>query len=215
MKVKEVRKRRKEEKKKMELENENVTETLTIIEDNQDKKSNNKKEEEEEKKKKKKKDKKQKDKQKGKQKGKCAFEKMDNRMTYDKKSKRFINRIVNDVTFGVNMSECLGLLGPNGAGKTTSISMITGLLPITHGLVRYGQNDLRDTDIADLSLGYCSQHDSLWKLLTVKETIEFYLNICGYPCKDISRYTKALMEACGIEIHKNKKVSDISGGTQR
>ncbi|OUM62917.1 hypothetical protein PIROE2DRAFT_43828 [Piromyces sp. E2] len=136
-------------------------------------------------------------------------------MVYDKKKKKYINCIVDDVTFGVNTSECLGLLGPNGAGKTTTISMITGLISHTHGIVKYGQKDLNETDMADLSLGYCSQYNSLWKLLTVKETIEFYLNICGYPRKDIPRYRKALMEACGIEIHKNKKVSQISGGTKR
>jgi len=146
---------------------------------------------------------------------KTAFQKMDDRITYDKKSKKYINRTVDDVTFGVNVGECLGLLGPNGAGKTTSISMITGLLSHTHGKVVYGNSDLNETDMADLSLGYCSQHDSLWKLLTVKETIQFYLNICGYPRKDIPHFTKALTEACGIENHRNKKVGDISGGTKR
>jgi ABC-type multidrug transport system ATPase subunit len=146
---------------------------------------------------------------------KSAFQKMDNRIIYDKNKKKNINRIVDDVTFGVDVGECLGLLGPNGAGKTTSISMITGLLSHTHGTVVYGDKDISQTDMPDLSLGYCSQHDSLWKLLTVKETIQFYLNICGYPRKDIPRYTKALAEACGIEIHLNKKVSEISGGTKR
>jgi len=146
---------------------------------------------------------------------KSAFQKMDDRIVYDKASKKFVNRIVDDVSFGVNVGECLGLLGPNGAGKTTSISMITGLISHTHGKVVYGNRDLSQTDMADLSLGYCSQHDSLWKLLTVKETIQFYLNICGYPKKDIPRYTKALIEACGIENHRNKKVGEISGGTKR
>jgi len=152
---------------------------------------------------------------KDKKKKKNAFEIMDNRMTYDPKKKKYINRIVDDVTFGVNTSECLGLLGPNGAGKTTSISMITGLLSYDHGVVKYGKKDLNETKISDLSLGYCSQHNSLWSLLTVKETIEFYLNICGYPRKNIDRYTKALIEACGIENHTHKKVSEISGGTKR
>jgi ABC-type multidrug transport system ATPase subunit len=106
-------------------------------------------------------------------------------------------------------------LGPNGAGKTTSISMITGTLSHTHGQIVYGDKDLNTTEMADLSLGYCSQYDALWKLLTVKETIQFYLNICGYPKSDIPQYTKALIDACGIENHTNKKVSEISGGTKR
>jgi len=186
MKAKDIKKRRKEEIKKL-------NEVNGITKDKKEKKKDKKKNKKDE----------------------SAFEKMDNRMVYDEKKKKYINRIVDDVTFGVNMSECLGLLGPNGAGKTTSISMITGLLSHTHGVVKYGQKDLNETDMADLFLGYCSQHNSLWKLLTVQETVEFYLSICGYPSKDIPRYTKALLEACGIEIHKNKKVSEISGGTKR
>jgi len=146
---------------------------------------------------------------------KTAFQRMDDRTIFSEEKKLYINRIVNDVTFGVNVGECLGLLGPNGAGKTTSISMITGTLSHTHGQIVYGDKDLNTTEMADLSLGYCSQYDALWKLLTVKETIQFYLNICGYPKSDIPQYTKALIDACGIENHTNKKVSEISGGTKR
>eukprot|EP00833_Pecoramyces_ruminatium_P012664 jgi/Orpsp1_1/1186696/evm.model.d7180000052567.1 len=146
---------------------------------------------------------------------KSAFEKMDNRIIYNKTKNVYINRIVDDVTFGVDIGQCLGLLGPNGAGKTTSISMITGLISRTHGRVIYGTKDLNNADLSELSLGYCSQTNSLWKFLTVKETIQFYLNICGYPHKEIPHYTKALVEACGIENHMHKKVSEISGGTKR
>ncbi|ORX67728.1 hypothetical protein BCR32DRAFT_297520 [Anaeromyces robustus] len=188
MKLSEMVKRRKEEMKKNEISDESNSNSNSNNKDRKNKKANIKK---------------------------TAFEKMDNRITFDKKHNVYINRIVDDVTFGVNNGECLGLLGPNGAGKTTSINMITGLMSHTHGAVVYGNKDLNVTDTADLSLGYCSQHDSLWKLLTVKETINFYLNICGYPSKDIPRYTKALIEACGIENHTNKKVSEISGGTKR
>jgi len=144
-----------------------------------------------------------------------AFVKMDDRITYDEEKKKYTSRIVDDVTLGVDVGQCLGLLGPNGAGKTTSIYMMTGLISRNHGKIVYGHHDLNDTDLSHLSLGYCSQHDSLWKLLTVKETIQFYLNICGYPSSDIPQYTKSLIEACGIENYTNKKVSEISGGTKR
>ncbi|ORX79813.1 ATP-binding cassette, sub-family A, member 2, partial [Anaeromyces robustus] len=122
---------------------------------------------------------------------------------------------VDDVSFGVHAGECLGLLGPNGAGKTTCLSMITGLLSHTHGKIVYGKNDLNETPVCDLSLGYCSQYDALWKLLTVGETVDFYLKICGYPQSDIPKYRKVLIEACGIEHHTHKKVCEISGGTRR
>jgi len=120
--------------------------------------------------------------------GKTIFEKMDDRVYYDEKSKRYKSRIVDDVTFGVNAGDCLGLLGPNGAGKTTFISMITGLLDHTHGQIYYGNTEYQDANLANSSIGYCPQEDALWELLTVKETIEFYLSIGGYPKKYSSFY---------------------------
>ena len=144
-----------------------------------------------------------------------STKKLDKRIYYDKKEKKYINRIIDDTTFGVNNGECLGILGPNGAGKTTSISMITGILSHTHGRIVYGNKDLNKTELVNLSLGYCSQINALWKELTVRETIEFYLDICGYPKKDIPRYIKALIETCGIENHADKKVKELSGGTRR
>ena len=145
------------------------------------------------------------------------FQKMDNRITYDEKKKKYIQRIVNNVTFGINNGECIGLLGPNGAGKTTIISIITGLLSYTHGTIKYDQNDLNENinNLHSLSIGYCAQYDSLWDLLTVKETIEFYLNICGYPAKKIQKIAQKLMKSCDIEMHSNKKICEISGGTKR
>jgi len=146
---------------------------------------------------------------------KSVFQKMDDRTILDEKRKIYITRVVDDVSFGVHVGECLGLLGPNGAGKTTCISMITGLSSRTHGKIVFGKNDLNETPACDLSLGYCSQYDALWKLLTVKETIDFYLNICGYPKSDIPKYRTALIEACSIEHCTHKKVCEISGGTRR
>lgn len=40
---------------------------------------------------------------------------------------------VNDISFDVQLGECVALLGPNGAGKTTTFKMITGEVPITGG----------------------------------------------------------------------------------
>jgi len=144
-----------------------------------------------------------------------AFDKMDKRIIYDRDRQSYLHRIVGDVSFGINEGECLGLLGPNGAGKTTTISLLTGVMSFTHGTVYYGDKDLKHTDFDKLLLGYCSQQNSLWKHLTVKETIQFYLNISGYPSKDINKYTKYLLESCGIERFANKKIGSISGGTKR
>ena len=44
---------------------------------------------------------------------------------------------VNGVSFDVAAGEIVGLIGPNGAGKSTTFNLITGLLGLTRGEVRF------------------------------------------------------------------------------
>ena len=81
--------------------------------------------------------------------------------------------------------------------------------------VYYGDKELKHTDFNELLMGYCSQQISLWKYLTVKETVQFYLNFSGYQATNINKYTKYLLETYGIEKYANKKIGSISGGTKR
>eukprot|EP00833_Pecoramyces_ruminatium_P004770 jgi/Orpsp1_1/1178802/evm.model.c7180000066796.1 len=56
--------------------------------------------------------------------------------------------------------------------------MITGNMSCTHGEIIYGNKKLDDVGLTELSLGYCHQYNSVWKLLTVEETVKIYLKIC-------------------------------------
>jgi lipopolysaccharide export system ATP-binding protein len=51
-------------------------------------------------------------------------------------------RVVNGVTFDVNLGEVVGLLGPNGAGKTTSFRMTIGLIDSDGGTVEFDGKDI-------------------------------------------------------------------------
>jgi branched-chain amino acid transport system ATP-binding protein len=47
-----------------------------------------------------------------------------------------------DVSLGVPAGKITGLIGPNGAGKTTLINLITGVLSLSEGRIRFGDIDL-------------------------------------------------------------------------
>jgi len=44
---------------------------------------------------------------------------------------------VNDLSFAMRSGEILGLIGPNGAGKSTVFNLVTGMLPLSGGEVRF------------------------------------------------------------------------------
>ncbi|ORX44879.1 hypothetical protein BCR36DRAFT_334112 [Piromyces finnis] len=121
--------------------------------------------------------------------------------------------IIDNITFHVQSNECFGLLGPNGVGKSTTLNILTKSLSPDYGSVRY--HDVNVKDIRRLQLGYCDQKDILWSDLTVKEHLEFYLELRGYSRSELKAVAKQYIRYCDLEEHQNKKVKYLSGGTKR
>jgi ABC-type multidrug transport system ATPase subunit len=128
---------------------------------------------------------------------------------------KYVKTAVVDVNFGVRTHECFGLLGPNGAGKSTTLNTVTATIPQTMGSICYNGIETHEAKLGEVSMGYCPQHDILWKELTLREHIEFFLSIRGYDTKDAKNYATQYINAAGLEEHQNKRVDDLSGGTKR
>jgi manganese/iron transport system ATP-binding protein len=50
---------------------------------------------------------------------------------------------IENISFYVLPGQLTGLLGPNGAGKSTLLKAMLGLVPITRGLIRFGERPLQ------------------------------------------------------------------------
>ncbi len=92
---------------------------------------------------------------------------------------------LDNVTIRVHAGEIYGFIGPNGAGKTTTISMLTGLLAPTGGIVRIAGHDLALEPVeARRSLGYVPDRPVLYDTLTGREMLEFHAQMRGIPRDD-------------------------------
>jgi len=127
----------------------------------------------------------------------------------------YVRTAVEDVSFGINKHECFGLLGPNGAGKSTTLNMITSTIPQTTGKIYYDGVESHIARYNNISLGYCPQNDTFWKELTIREHIEFFLKIRGYPKELAREYATQYIRCCKLEEHEGKRASKLSGGTKR
>jgi branched-chain amino acid transport system permease protein len=81
---------------------------------------------------------------------------------------------VNDVSFSMAAGDIFGLIGPNGAGKSTTFNLITGVLSLTRGQVRFaGQriDGLPSRQIARLGVSRTFQHVKMIPEMTVLENV--------------------------------------------
>jgi branched-chain amino acid transport system permease protein len=85
---------------------------------------------------------------------------------------------VNDMQFSVSAGQIVGLIGPNGAGKSTMFNLVTGVLPLTSGAVRfYSNGQLQDItgfpsrDIVRLGIARTFQHVRLLANMSVLENV--------------------------------------------
>ncbi|AZV95244.1 metal-dependent hydrolase [Bordetella sp. J329] len=81
---------------------------------------------------------------------------------------------VNDISFTVRAGEIMGLIGPNGAGKSTTFNLISGVLPLTRGEVRFLGERIDSKPartIARMGVGRTFQHVQLLPGMTVLENV--------------------------------------------
>ncbi|XP_074040228.1 cholesterol transporter ABCA5 [Leptinotarsa decemlineata] len=123
---------------------------------------------------------------------------------------------VKSLSLAVDAGEVFGLLGHNGAGKTTTMKIITAEEAPTRGRVQIGGESINSNmNSAFQLLGYCPQHDALWKNITVREHLECYAAIRGVSYQDIPRIVSLYLSGLQIHEHADKQTQQCSGGTRR
>jgi branched-chain amino acid transport system permease protein len=93
---------------------------------------------------------------------------------------------VNDLEFEVRGGEIMGLIGPNGAGKSTMFNLVTGVLPVTSGEIRFrsgGTLERIDTlpsrQIVRRGIARTFQHVRLMPTMSVLENVAIGAHLRG------------------------------------
>ena len=137
---------------------------------------------------------------------------------------------VNDISFKVSSGEIMGLIGPNGAGKSTTFNLISGVLPVTRGQVRFmGERiDNRSArEIAKLGVGRTFQHVQLLPGMTVLENVALGahlrsdVGVLAGALRDRAREAQLLHEAAeqvkrvGLGEYLYEQAGNLALGQQR
>ena len=138
---------------------------------------------------------------------------------------------VNDVSFSMNAGDIFGLIGPNGAGKSTTFNLITGVLGLTRGQVRFaGQriDGLPSRAIARRGMSRTFQHVKMIPEMTVLENVALggYLRTTSGAVRAMLRLDRAeerrlfaeaeaQLKRIGMEGQMHELAGNLALGPQR
>jgi len=123
---------------------------------------------------------------------------------------------VNRVDLTIPRARIYGFLGPNGSGKTTTIRMLCGLLTPSEGEAAVlGYNVPREAERLRRSIGYMTQHFSLYEDLSVRENLEFMGDIYSLPSARRRQRITELLAEYRLEGCANQRAGTLSGGQRQ
>lgn len=132
-------------------------------------------------------------------------------------TKRYgLQKAVDDISFRVKTGEVLGFLGPNGAGKTTTMKAITTFLIPEEGNIRVGKFSVKDNpDEVKKVIGYLPENNPLYQDMPVVDYLRFVADIQGIDKKKVDTRILEMIQICGLEGEKHKRIGELSKGYQQ
>lgn len=127
---------------------------------------------------------------------------------------------VDEVDLSISTGEIFGIIGYSGAGKSTLIRLLNGLEQPTSGTVEINGQVITAIKGAELrkarqKVSMIFQHFNLLWSRTVKENIEFPLEIAGVTKTQRGKRVQELIELVGLAGRENAYPSELSGGQKQ
>jgi branched-chain amino acid transport system ATP-binding protein len=124
---------------------------------------------------------------------------------------------VREVSFHVAQGSIVSLVGPNGAGKTTILNAISGVVPATHGSIRFQGRDIthasRHRRVAE-GIVQIPEGRLVLANMTVQENLE--LGAFHRPARETRATIAAMEERFPILAERRKSLAGtLSGGEQQ
>jgi oligopeptide/dipeptide ABC transporter ATP-binding protein len=132
-------------------------------------------------------------------------------------------RAVDDVSFHIDGGETVGLVGESGSGKTTIGRAVLGLTPVTHGTIRFDDEDIthlsgrpRRTLTARLQVIFQDPYSSLNPTRTVGQTLSETARVHPSREKSVQSRVADVLEKVGLDADAaDRHPSQFSGGQRQ
>lgn len=122
-------------------------------------------------------------------------------------------KAVDNISFKIKTGEVVGFLGPNGAGKSTTMRMITCFMAPSSGNIMLDEFSVsQDSEVIKKRIGYLPENNPLYVEMPVIEYLRFCAEIQGVKKELISSRIHEMVDKCGLDPEKHKKISELSKG---
>jgi NitT/TauT family transport system ATP-binding protein len=119
---------------------------------------------------------------------------------------------INEIDLKIKNKEFATILGPSGCGKSTLLRIVAGLIKPTRGVVRL------DGDVISgpgQDRGMVFQSYTLFPWLTVRENVQFGLEISGTPKPKLKEIAQEFVEKVGLKGFELTYPKGLSGGMKQ
>jgi len=136
---------------------------------------------------------------------------------YEHITKRFWSQgsevtALDDVSVTIGENEFTSIVGPSGCGKTTLLRLGAGLEDATEGETRF-----RGTPVNGINrkAGYVTQDSNLYPWMTLRQNVEFPLEIQRMPASARRARADEFIRMVGLQGFENHWPYQLSGGMQK
>jgi NitT/TauT family transport system ATP-binding protein len=112
----------------------------------------------------------------------------------------------------IERGEFVTIVGPSGCGKSTLLNLISGLSPLTEGIIRV---EGRQVTGVNRKVGYITQRDNLYPWLSLRDNVAFPLELAGVPAAARRREAQRWLDRVGLNGFENAYPHQLSGGMRQ
>lgn len=119
---------------------------------------------------------------------------------------------LDSLSLHVDQGEFVSLVGPSGCGKTTLLEILAGLRSPTHGTVQVGGEVVSGPR---RQIGVVFQEESTFPWRTVRENVEFGLQMDGVGRAQRAERARRMISLVGLEGFDDAYPHQLSGGMRQ
>lgn len=124
--------------------------------------------------------------------------------------------VLREVSFALTSGRFHALLGPNGAGKSTLFGLLTRLLALQQGELRFAGQSLKHQPAEAMrQIGVVFQQNALDLDLTVRQNLQYHAALHGLSRKEARARGDRELERFNLLERANDAVRQLNGGHRR